>query len=211
MGEGNLVYVLLMIIDFFLLLLAVMRKVADVEPEEKEEEEEEIVVKERELTDFENVDDLEAENAKLREQIEELNRKLQKKADKIAIINQHLSEEQKSRIEAEEKAAAERQEKEEIAKRTREAEEEKKRISEKYEAEKQAWNTAVNTISTRITDLSFGKIRTINYMYLDQLISVHGRTRPIAVYVPAKSSELSHSGAFIYDTHKCEDNRLRFW
>lgn len=183
------------------------------------------------LTDLENNNmKLEDENEDLKKQLEDLNAKLQRKNEKIQMIKGHLNEEQKSRLEAEEKAEAERLQREELAavkdreiseaalradaaeRAVKEAEEkaeaEKRALEEKFEAEKAAWNNQISTVSHQISDLSFGKIRTINHMDLDQLISVHGKSRPIAVYVPCRSSELSHSGAFIYDTHKCPDNSL---
>ncbi|EAY10132.1 hypothetical protein TVAG_088470 [Trichomonas vaginalis G3] len=257
--SGEIVYVILMIIDFFLLLMAFKNHV-EPKPEENKEEEEKkeenkeenaneeeddgIVVtrdidlpveeeaaekKDGEGTEGANPEDKQAAaanseeveklkheldeaksaNEKLQEQIDELNRKM-------AMMNQYLSEEQKNRIEAEEKAEAECLERErlaaskdrEISELEQRAEAEKKALAEKYEAEKAAWTSQVKETSQTITDLSFGKIRTINHLDLDQLISVHGKSRPIAVYVPCKSSELTHSGAFIYDTHKLPDNSL---
>ena len=51
-------------------------------------------------------------------------------------------------------------------------------------------------------------MRAINQLDLDTLINVHGKNRPIAVYVRTCADQLSYSGAFIYDTHKLKDNGL---
>ena len=70
------------------------------------------------------------------------------------------------------------------------------------------WNHAVRGVATKMRQVSSGQLRAINFCYLDQLIDVRGKNRPLAVFVPPKSSNLSKGGVFIYDTTRMEDNRL---
>lgn len=70
------------------------------------------------------------------------------------------------------------------------------------------WAARVNHLSKNIHDASEGTIKTVNYSDLDRLINVRGKKRPIAVFVRPRSSNLSHGGAFIYDTRNLEDNAL---
>lgn len=78
------------------------------------------------------------------------------------------------------------------------------------EEEKQQyrWRRGVRSVATRMRQVSSGQLRAINFCYLDQLIDVRGKNRPLAVFVPPKSSNLSKGGVFIYDTTRMEDNRL---
>ena len=140
----------------------------------------------------------EEKERRLKEEAEEKERKLREEAEE---------KERKLREESEEKERKLREESEEKEKRIlEEAEEKERRIQEeaerKLEEEKAKWTNVVTVASKKIADLSFGKIRAVNNLDLDQLINVHGKHRPIAVYVKPRSSNLSHSGAFIYDTHK---------
>ena len=147
----------------------------------------------------------EEKERRLREEAEEKERRLKEEAEE---------KERKIKEEAEEKERKLKEESEEKEKRIlEEAEERERRLQEeaerKLEEEKAKWTNAVSVASKKIADLSFGKIRAVNNLDLDQLINVHGKHRPIAVYVKPRSSNLSHSGAFIYDTHKVpKDNSL---
>jgi len=70
------------------------------------------------------------------------------------------------------------------------------------------WDNKITTIAEEVTRQSSGKVKVINHMNLDRLINVKGKNRPIAVFVPTKSSSLSMSGVFVYDTRKLPDNTL---
>ena len=162
---------------------------------------------------------------KLQKEAEEREKKLQQEAEEREKKLQQESEENARKLkEAEERERQTQKEAEEREKQLQEeAEEREKKMQEeaelrerklqeeaerKLEEEKAKWSTAVTTTSKKIADLSFGKIRAVNNLDLDQLINVHGKHRPLAVFVKPRSSNLSHSGAFIYDTHKLKDNSL---
>lgn len=70
------------------------------------------------------------------------------------------------------------------------------------------WNQRVSSISKQITEESEGNIRAVNNLFLDRLINVRGKDKPIAVFVVPKSSSLSHGGCYIYDTRRVKDNTL---
>lgn len=73
------------------------------------------------------------------------------------------------------------------------------------------WNQKVRTVNKKMGEISSGTLKAINFVYLDRLICVRGKNHPIAKYVPSKSSQLSYSGVFIYDTTKLHDNTLYLW
>lgn len=77
-----------------------------------------------------------------------------------------------------------------------------------YFTKQKNWNKRIKEISKRINDLSSGNIKTVNNAFLDRLIEIRGKNRPIAVFVKPISSNLSHGGAFIYDTRKIKDKSL---
>jgi len=76
------------------------------------------------------------------------------------------------------------------------------------EEKKKRWDEAVNRASEQISTISLGKLRAINNLWLDRLINIQGKTRPIAIYVKPRSSSLSMNGVFIYDTRKLSDHSL---
>jgi hypothetical protein len=67
---------------------------------------------------------------------------------------------------------------------------------------------AMVKISANIEIQTQRKLRPVNYVDIDQLISVRGDKRPIAIYVAPRVSNLSPSGVFIYDRTRKEDNSL---
>ena len=89
-----------------------------------------------------------------------------------------------------------------------------KEISNKHQEENILsckWNKTIKTITKNIEEKSYGKIRVINNIELDRLINVRGKNRPIAVFVKPRSSSLSMSGSFIYDTRKLNDQSLYYF
>lgn len=72
-----------------------------------------------------------------------------------------------------------------------------------------AWNHNVRQITKTINNVSNGNLKAINFCYVDRLINVRGKKRPIAFFLRPLSSELSPSGVFIYDTTRIvKDNAL---
>lgn len=75
--------------------------------------------------------------------------------------------------------------------------------------EEHAWNHNVRQITKTINHISNGNLKAINFCYVDRLINVRGKNRPIAFFLRPLSSELSPSGVFIYDTTRIlKDNAL---
>ena len=70
------------------------------------------------------------------------------------------------------------------------------------------WNHSVRQIANKVSELSCGNLKPINFCYIDRLIDVRGSKRPIAYFVPPKSSNLSPGGVFIYDTTRMPHNHL---
>ncbi|KAH0794452.1 hypothetical protein GPJ56_001477 [Histomonas meleagridis] len=76
-----------------------------------------------------------------------------------------------------------------------------KEVKEKHE-----WNLNVRKITRALAVTS--NLRAVNFVYTDRLIDVRGKNRPIAYYVPPKSSNLSTGGVFIYDRTHNRDNTI---
>ncbi|KAK8885964.1 hypothetical protein M9Y10_041423 [Tritrichomonas musculus] len=75
--------------------------------------------------------------------------------------------------------------------------------------EEHAWNHNVRQITKTINNISKGNLKAINFCYVDRLINVRGKSRPIAFFLRPVSSELAPSGVFIYDTTRVlKDNAL---
>ena len=114
--------------------------------------------------------------------------------------------------EKEEEKEEEKKEEEDVMERHVELkeipEEELRPDATEEEKARHTWNHSVRKIATKVSELSCGNLRAINFCYIDRLIDVRGSKRPIAYFVPPKSSNLSHGGVFIYDTTRMADNRL---
>ena len=72
--------------------------------------------------------------------------------------------------------------------------------------EKHKWNVNARKVTKTIATSS--NLRAVNFCYVDKLIDVRGKNRPIAFYVPPKSSNLSTGGVFIYDRTQNKDNSI---
>lgn len=71
--------------------------------------------------------------------------------------------------------------------------------------EEHEWNHNVREITKVVNDLT--EIKAINFCYVDRLINIRGKNKPIAFYLKPVSSELSPNGVFIYDTTRLAKDR----
>ncbi|KAK8880918.1 hypothetical protein M9Y10_003619 [Tritrichomonas musculus] len=82
----------------------------------------------------------------------------------------------------------------------------------KEDKEEYDYNHKVRQLTQTINTISNGYLKPINFCYVDRLINIRGRKRPIAVFLKPVSSELSPSGVFIYDTTRMpKDKALYFF
>ena len=73
------------------------------------------------------------------------------------------------------------------------------------------YNHKIRQLTQTINNLTNGYLKPINFCYVDRLINIRGKKRPIAVFLKPVSSELSPSGVFIYDTTRMQKNKCLYF
>ncbi|KAH0793173.1 hypothetical protein GPJ56_002882 [Histomonas meleagridis] len=190
-----------LILALILLLLLACKK-----PEKKDEQDQEEVV-ERDIKLSDNEEDKNEEEAGKEKEKEKSSSSSSSSSEKEGKgneeekVSKEEDEEEKRRREEEDKILAERGIKLDEFSESEISENASEEVKEKHQ-----WNLNVRKITRAIAVTS--NLRAVNFCYVDKLIDVRGKNRPIAYFVPPKSSNLSKGGVFIYDRTQCPDNKI---
>lgn len=91
-------------------------------------------------------------------------------------------------------------------------EQELKNDATEEEKEEYDYNHKIRQLTELISTSTDGYLKPINFCYVDRLINIRGRNRPIAIFLKPVSSELSENGVFIYDTTRmAKDKAIYFF